>query len=146
MYLLIHFSCDTLIWKYPFDVIHCVRSSYCGNNVYVTHAQPHLPSMGTSPCFFTIFTKRNNFSDFLLTSLDDETLSKWALLSKETIYKSKFFPLTVDSVWNEDKKERLFLLFCPFTLSINQAPTLYKNFMLNSAEKNIKKFSIFQAQ
>ena len=51
--------------------------------------------MSTPPYFPTIFTKGNNFHDFLFAYLDDLALPKWDLLLKERIW-SKFFPLRVD--------------------------------------------------
>ena len=53
---------------------------------------------GHTSIFSAIFTKRNNFSDFLFASLDDETLPKRDQLLKERIcsYRSKSFPLRVD--------------------------------------------------
>ena len=46
------------------------------------------------PCFVAIFTRGNNFCDFL----KDETLPKKGLSLKERICssKNKFFPLRVD--------------------------------------------------
>ena len=47
---------------------------------------------------FTIFTKGNNFCDFLFTSIEYLALSKWDLLVKEKKFllkKSNFLPLGV---------------------------------------------------
>ena len=52
--------------------------------------------MGTSPSFSTMFTKGDNFPNFLFAYLED--LQKWGLLLKETICcgGSIFFPLSDD--------------------------------------------------
>ena len=58
------------------------------------------------PCFSTIFTKGDNFYNFLVASLESLALQKWNLLLKERIcsYGSKFFPLSVDSTEKGGKK------------------------------------------
>ena len=60
----------------------------------------NLRCMGTLPCLAAIFTKGNNFCDFLFALFDKETLARLGLLLKEIIcsYRSKFFCVRVDSV------------------------------------------------
>ena len=45
-----------------------------------------LRFMDTRPCFFSIFTKENNFFDLLFPSQAEETLPKWGLLLKGDNY------------------------------------------------------------
>ena len=54
--------------------------------------------MVTPLCFSSIFTKGNNFCDFLFASIDGIALPKWGLFLKERIFskRSNFFPLRVN--------------------------------------------------
>ena len=59
----------------------------------------HIKMYGLTYMFFSaIFSKRDNFSDFLFASLDNETFSKRGLLLKERICsdRSRFLPVAVD--------------------------------------------------
>ena len=48
--------------------------------------------MGTPPCFFTIFSKGDNFNDFLFASFDNKTLSKWSsFLKKKLLLQEQMF-------------------------------------------------------
>ena len=60
-------------------------SQFQGEHCYHFHARllSQLKLMGTPPCIFVIFTKGNNFSDFLFASLADIAFPNWGLLSKE---------------------------------------------------------------
>ena len=52
----------------------------------VTSNNQTLKAYGyTPPCFCTIFTKGNNFCDFLAASLGAVALTKWGQLLKERI-------------------------------------------------------------
>ena len=57
-------------------------------------------------CFFTFFTKRNNFCEFLFVSREVKNLIKWvggqhlkkgSTLKGKNLLRSKFFPISVDS-------------------------------------------------
>ena len=51
-----------------------------------------LKVTGTSPCFFyIIFTKGDNFCDFLFASLDDSYSIMWSTKEKNCSWGSKFF-------------------------------------------------------
>ena len=56
-------------------------------------------------CFSAIFSKGDNFCDFLLSSPNNKFLSKMCQLLKERICSngSKFFPLRVDTCSKESK-------------------------------------------
>ena len=81
-----------------------------------------IMSMDITPNFFCHFSKDYNFSYFSFASLGNETLSKISLLLKERIcsWRSKFFPLRVDSNRKKEAKlnlsELLPLKVQPFTL------------------------------
>ena len=57
-------------------------------------------AMGTPSSFSTMFSKGDNFPDFLFVYLEDKIFPKWDLLLKERIcsYGSKFFPLKDDPI------------------------------------------------
>ena len=54
--------------------------------------------MGTPLSFFAIFSKGDNFRDFLFVHLEDKVFPKWDLLVKKRMCSdgSKFFPLCDD--------------------------------------------------
>ena len=64
-----------------------------------THSFGDLRYMGTPPSFSAMFSKGDNFHDFLFAYLEDKVFQKWGLLLKERICSdgSKFFSVRVDS-------------------------------------------------
>ena len=63
--------------------------------------------MGAPPRFSAIFTKGNNFHDFLLAILEYKVHPKWGLLLKARICSqgSQFLPLRVDPTEKGDRTE-----------------------------------------
>ena len=57
--------------------------------------------------FSAIFTKGNNFGDFLFSTLGNKIFPQWDLILKLRICssRSKFFPLRVDPLQKEGKNE-----------------------------------------
>ena len=65
--------------------------------------------MSTPPSFSAIYSKGDNFCDFLFAYLNDKVFSKWGLLLKERICSlgSKFFSLRVDPKWDGRQKIKI---------------------------------------
>ena len=65
-----------------------------GHNIMYHDDEPKLPlrCKDTPSSFSTMFSKGDNFCDFLSAYLQDEIFLKWGLLLKERIG-SKFFSL-----------------------------------------------------
>ena len=59
---------------------------------FMIHAK-QLRCMGIPPSFFAMFSKGDNFRDFLFAYLEDEIFPKWGLLLKERLCSDgdKFF-------------------------------------------------------
>ena len=77
--------------------------------------------MGVPPSFSAMFSKGDNFRDFLFAYLEDDVFPKWSLLLKERICSkgSKVFPLLDDLfIWEATMKvtELFPLKVYPFTL------------------------------
>ena len=85
------------------------------------HAK-QLRGMGTPPSFFAMFSKGDNFRDFLFAYLEEEIFPKWGLLLKERLCSDGdkfFFSLRVDPEADGRKNrndELLPLKVYPFTL------------------------------
>ena len=80
----------TLIWK--------GGKNETGPGASTVSVPIHLQEKSTPPYFLPIFSKGNNFHDFLFVSLDDVALPNKDLLLMERIcsWRSKFLPLRVD--------------------------------------------------
>ena len=66
-----------------------------------------LKCMGIPPSFSPMFTKGDNFRDFLFAYLEDDVFPKWRLLLKERICSKggKVFPLRADLfIWEATMK------------------------------------------
>ena len=75
------------------------RYTFHGKMDFMISFAGSLRCMGELPCFSTIFTKADNFYDFLFVVLDYEGILKLGLLLNKRIcsYRSKFFSLGVDA-------------------------------------------------
>ena len=92
-----------------------------------------LRSVGTSKCFPTIFTKGNNFDDFLLGSHNNLALPKWGKFLKKNngSYGSRFCPLRVDTIWKGYKNENG-RVASPESMPVHLKERLRKFFSLDS--------------